>query len=297
MCAWSQRCWERSRHDASRRRRSRPRAIAAHQGLVLASPHASSRCSGSSAMPAPASPRITAPCHRRARARRREPRRRVAAACSIAAFTGKAALVMTRKGTPASTIHSLIYRVSEATPEEIARVEQELPTCAPASAAWAPARALVRRDADPPPRAAPRATCTSRASCSTSSRCCATPTSSCSTRSRWSATRWPPTCWPSASRSWCSAIPGSCRRSRAKAPSPTAQPDVMLTEIHRQAGESADRPPRHHGAAGRADPVTARMTTFVWKMRRGDVAAGAAAERRPGDLRAQRTPGASSTPP
>src|SRR5258705_13775597 len=42
-----------------------------------------------------------------------------------AAFTGKAALVMTRKGTPASTIHSLIYRVSEATPEEIARVEQK----------------------------------------------------------------------------------------------------------------------------------------------------------------------------
>jgi exodeoxyribonuclease-5 len=29
----------------------------------------------------------------------------------FAAFTGKAALVMTRKGTPASTIHSLIYRV------------------------------------------------------------------------------------------------------------------------------------------------------------------------------------------
>jgi hypothetical protein len=44
----------------------------------------------------------------------------------FAAFTGKAALVMTRKGTPASTIHSLIDRVSEATPEEIARVEKEL---------------------------------------------------------------------------------------------------------------------------------------------------------------------------
>jgi exodeoxyribonuclease-5 len=39
------------------------------------------------------------------------------------AFTGKAALVMTRKGTPASTIHSLIYRVSEA---KIERVEKEL---------------------------------------------------------------------------------------------------------------------------------------------------------------------------
>jgi exodeoxyribonuclease V len=42
------------------------------------------------------------------------------------AFTGKAALVMTRKGTPAQTIHSLIYRVSEATPEEIARVTEDL---------------------------------------------------------------------------------------------------------------------------------------------------------------------------
>jgi exodeoxyribonuclease-5 len=57
-----------------------------------------------------------------------------------AAFTGKAALVMTRKGTPASTIHSLIYRVSEATPEEIERVKEEiaeieakLPTLDPAT--------------------------------------------------------------------------------------------------------------------------------------------------------------------
>ena len=43
-----------------------------------------------------------------------------------AAFTGKAALVMTRKGTPASTIHSLIYRVSEATPAEIEKVKEEI---------------------------------------------------------------------------------------------------------------------------------------------------------------------------
>jgi exodeoxyribonuclease-5 len=42
------------------------------------------------------------------------------------AFTGKAALVMTRKGTPASIIHSLIYRVSEATKEEIERVKQDI---------------------------------------------------------------------------------------------------------------------------------------------------------------------------
>lgn len=44
----------------------------------------------------------------------------------FAAFTGKAANVMTRKGTPAQTIHSLIYRVSEATPEEIERVTEDL---------------------------------------------------------------------------------------------------------------------------------------------------------------------------
>lgn len=45
-----------------------------------------------------------------------------------AAFTGKAALVMSRKGTPASTIHSLIYRVSEATRAEIDKVEAEIAT-------------------------------------------------------------------------------------------------------------------------------------------------------------------------
>jgi exodeoxyribonuclease-5 len=43
-----------------------------------------------------------------------------------AAFTGKAALVMTRKGTPASTIHSLIYRVSEASPSEIERIKEDI---------------------------------------------------------------------------------------------------------------------------------------------------------------------------
>ena len=43
-----------------------------------------------------------------------------------ATFTGKAALVMTRKGTPASTIHSLIYRVSEATKAEIDKLKKDI---------------------------------------------------------------------------------------------------------------------------------------------------------------------------
>lgn len=44
------------------------------------------------------------------------------------AFTGKAALVMTRKGTPATTIHSMCYKVMEATKEaiEAAKVEFDL---------------------------------------------------------------------------------------------------------------------------------------------------------------------------
>ncbi|MGE0108171.1 MAG: ATP-dependent RecD-like DNA helicase [Bdellovibrionales bacterium] len=43
-----------------------------------------------------------------------------------AAFTGKAALVMSRKGTPASTIHSLIYRVSSNTPAEMERIKDDI---------------------------------------------------------------------------------------------------------------------------------------------------------------------------
>ena len=43
-----------------------------------------------------------------------------------AAYTGKAALVLRKHGTPAQTIHSLIYSVIEATEEEIRRAEAEL---------------------------------------------------------------------------------------------------------------------------------------------------------------------------
>jgi exodeoxyribonuclease V len=42
------------------------------------------------------------------------------------AFTGKAALVMRRAGTPAQTIHSLIYSVREATEAEIAQIKDKI---------------------------------------------------------------------------------------------------------------------------------------------------------------------------
>lgn len=43
-----------------------------------------------------------------------------------ATFTGKAALVLRRKGTPARTIHSLIYSVIEATEEEIGEAQKKI---------------------------------------------------------------------------------------------------------------------------------------------------------------------------
>jgi len=43
-----------------------------------------------------------------------------------ATFTGKAALVLRQKGTPARTIHSLIYRVTEVTEEEVKARQKEI---------------------------------------------------------------------------------------------------------------------------------------------------------------------------
>ena len=43
-----------------------------------------------------------------------------------ATFTGKAALVLRRKGTPARTIHSLIYSVIDATEEEVEAAEKKI---------------------------------------------------------------------------------------------------------------------------------------------------------------------------
>ncbi len=44
----------------------------------------------------------------------------------VATFTGKAALVLRRKGTPARTIHSLIYSVIEATEQEVAEAQKRI---------------------------------------------------------------------------------------------------------------------------------------------------------------------------
>ena len=143
----------------------------------------------------------------------------------FAAFTGKAALVMTRKGTPASTIHSLIYRVSEATPEEIARVTRELADASrQLCAVWdrrsglfaeARLRRLELRLAD---IHKPRFVLNEKSLVRDAELIVLDEVSMVGTRDGAR------TCSPSANRSWCSAIPASCRRSRATARSPTQHP-------------------------------------------------------------------------
>ena len=92
-----------------------------------------------------------------------------------AAFTGKAALVMTRKGTPASTIHSLIYRVSEATPggdrAGQAGDRRDQGQAADPRSCRSPFRGVCGSAGS----RSGSTTSTSRASCSTSSRSSATP--------------------------------------------------------------------------------------------------------------------------
>lgn len=56
----------------------------------------------------------------------RAPGSEVSGGALFAAYTGKASLVMQRAGTPAQTIHSLIYKFSPATDEEIEAVEKQI---------------------------------------------------------------------------------------------------------------------------------------------------------------------------
>ena len=148
----------------------------------------SSRCSGSSAMPAPARPRITAPRHRRARPRRRGPRAGGRGGVLYRRLHRQGGAGDDPQG-HAGLDHPQpdLPRLGGDAGGDRAGRAGDLPTCAPASAPWARPSALFAETQIRQPRAAPRATSTSRASCSTSSRCCATPTCSCSTRSRWSA--------------------------------------------------------------------------------------------------------------
>jgi exodeoxyribonuclease-5 len=173
-----------------------------------------------------------------------------------AAFTGKAALVMTRKGTPASTIHSLIYRVSEATPAEIEKVKEEIADLKAKIASMGAAEHLF---AESQLR---------------------------SLELRLSDIHKPRFVLDEVSMvgddmardllAFGKPIlvlgdPGQLPPVRGEGAFTQCQPDVMLTEIHRQAGESAII--RLATLARESKPIPyGKHDEFVWKMHRLDVA-------------------------
>jgi exodeoxyribonuclease-5 len=186
-----------------------------------------------------------------------------------AAFTGKAALVMTRKGTPASTIHSLIYRVSEATPEEIDRVEHEIatlrtqiPTLPPAQRAFAETRlrSLELRLAD---IHKPRFVLNEQSLVRDANLIVLDEVSMVGADMASDLLAF-------GKPILVLGDPGQLPPIRGEGAFTDTRPDVMLTEIHRQTGESAII--RLATMAREGSPIPyGEHDAFVWKMRRSEV--------------------------
>ena len=188
----------------------------------------------------------------------------------FAAFTGKAALVMTRKGTPASTIHSLIYRVSEATPEEIARVEKELfdlqrtlHRMPPAERAFAETqiRRLQLRLAD---IHKPQFLLNEKSLVRDADLIVLDEVSMVGLEMAADLLAF-------GKPILVLGDPGQLPPIKGAGAFTNVQPDVMLTEIHRQAGESAILRLATMARQGEPIPYGAH-DDHVWKMRRSDVA-------------------------
>ena len=188
----------------------------------------------------------------------------------FAAFTGKAALVMTRKGTPASTIHSLIYRVSEATPAEIERVEKELfdlqrglGRMAPAERAFAETqiRRLELRLAD---IHKPLFLLNDQSLIRDAELIVLDEVSMVGSEMAADLLAF-------GKPILVLGDPGQLPPIKGAGAFTDAAPDVMLTEIHRQAGESAII--RLATMARQGEPIPyGTHDAHVWKMRRNDVA-------------------------
>jgi len=186
-----------------------------------------------------------------------------------AAFTGKAALVMSRKGTPASTIHSLIYRVSEATPAEIEKVKQDiaalgakLPSLGPAERLFAVSqiRSLELRLAD---IHKPRFVLNEQSPLRDAKLLVLDEVSMVGAEMAHDLLAF-------GKPILVLGDPGQLPPIRGEGAFTQAAPDVMLTEIHRQAGESAII--RLATLARQSQPIPyGEHDTFVWKIQRAAV--------------------------
>jgi exodeoxyribonuclease-5 len=190
-----------------------------------------------------------------------------------AAFTGKAALVMTRKGTPASTIHSLIYRVSEASPQEIEKLKAEvaeihakLPSLGVAERLFEESRLrsleLRLKDVHKP-----RFVLNSESMLRDAKLLVLDEVSMVGAEmARDLLAFGKPTL--------VLGDPGQLPPVKGEGAFDTVKPDVLLTEVHRQAGDSAIIRLATWARQGKPIPY-GEHDAFVWKMRRSDVDASA----------------------
>lgn len=186
-----------------------------------------------------------------------------------ATFTGKAALVLRRKGTPARTIHSLIYSVIEATEEEVAEAARKI------EEAEKDARKLKGFDRTTAEAAieAMRQTLSQMKK----PRFALNPQSD-AAHARLIVLDEVSMVGEEMARDLMSfgkpilvlGDPGQLPPIKGEGAFTNEAPDVMLTEIHRQAAESAII--RLATMARQGEPIGfGQYDTFVWKMRKMDV--------------------------
>ena len=170
-----------------------------------------------------------------------------------ATFTGKAALVLRRKGTPARTIHSLIYSVIEATEEEVEAAEKKIDGGRCARARRSPASSA------PPPRRRSRP-CARRVAEMKRPRFALNPKSD-AAHARLIVLDEVSMVGEDMARDLMSfgkpilvlGDPGQLPPIQGEGAFTKDAPDIMLTEIHRQAAESAIIRLATMARAGRAD--------------------------------------------
>ena len=186
-----------------------------------------------------------------------------------ATFTGKAALVLRRKGTPTRTIHSLIYSVIEATEEEIAQAQRKIER---AENEARPLSGFERTSAEAAIEAMRQAIAGMK-----KPRFALNPQSD-AAEARLIVLDEVSMVGEEMARDLMSfgkpilvlGDPGQLPPIKGEGAFTKDAPDIMLTEIHRQAAESAVI--RLATMARQGQPIGfGQHDTFVWKMRKADV--------------------------
>ena len=186
-----------------------------------------------------------------------------------ATFTGKAALVLRRKGTPARTIHSLIYTIIEATEEEVAAAAGKIEEAEKAARQLS---GFARTAAEAAVEAMRQAL-----SAMKKPRFALNPQSD-AAHARLIVLDEVSMVGEEMARDLMSfgkpilvlGDPGQLPPIKGEGAFTKDAPDIMLTEIHRQARESAII--RLATMARQGEPIGfGQYDTFVWKMRKQDV--------------------------